>query len=66
MIKKIAAAALLAGSVTATAQTTAEAVEVPQALGATAVLTTQLISQLPHIHDVQPPPAFTAQKGGGA
>ncbi|MFI2240858.1 hypothetical protein [Streptomyces chrestomyceticus] len=65
MIKKIAAAALLAGSVTATAQTTAQAVEVPQALGATAALTTQLISQVPHIHDVQPPPAFTAQKGGG-
>ncbi|MEV5597780.1 hypothetical protein [Streptomyces sp. NPDC052496] len=63
MIKKIAAAALLAGSVTAAAQPPAQAVELPEAIGATAALTTELISQLPHVHDVEPPPAFTAQQG---
>ncbi|WP_030667043.1 hypothetical protein [Streptomyces rimosus] len=63
MIKKIAATALLAGSVAATAQTTAHAVEVPEALGATVAMTTELISELPHVHDVEPPPAFTVQHG---
>ncbi|WP_150241163.1 hypothetical protein [Streptomyces albofaciens] len=63
MIKKIAATALLAGSVAATAQTTAQAVEVPEALGATVAMTTELIAALPHVHDVEPPPAFTVRKG---
>ncbi|MFH8345255.1 hypothetical protein [Streptomyces sp. NPDC018045] len=65
MIKKIAAAALLAGSAAATAQPPAQAVEIPEALGATTALTVELLSQLPHVHDLQPPPAFRVQQGGG-
>ncbi|KWT59162.1 hypothetical protein ADL21_25740 [Streptomyces albus subsp. albus] len=63
MIKKIAAAALLAGSATATAPATAQAVEVPEALAATVAMTTELVSELPHVHDVEPPPAFRVQHG---
>ncbi|MFH8405687.1 hypothetical protein ACH4FX_13055 [Streptomyces sp. NPDC018019] len=64
MIKKIAAVALLTGSAATTAQTTAQAVEIPRVLAETTAMTAELVSQLPHVHDVQPPPMFTVQDGG--
>ncbi len=37
--------------------------EVPEALAATVAMTSELVSELPHVHDVEPPPAFTVQHG---
>ncbi|MFD7664318.1 hypothetical protein [Streptomyces sp. NPDC059788] len=65
MIKKIAAAALLAGSVATTAPTAAQAAGIPQVLSRTTASTAELVSQLPHIHGLRPPPAFAFQQAGG-
>ncbi|WP_073767484.1 hypothetical protein [Streptomyces sp. CB02923] len=69
MIKKMAAAALLAGSVATTAPTAAHAAGISQVLGkttaTTAVTTTELVSHLPHIHGLRPPPAFAFQQVRG-
>ncbi|MEU2793685.1 hypothetical protein [Streptomyces sp. NPDC007100] len=66
MIKKIAAAALLAGSVVSTAQTTAEAAGIPEALHTTTQTTTELLFHLPSIQGLRPPPGFSYQQGNGA